>query len=124
MTTEPPTRTALLPAEATPTAATRIRIVIDDLIHLILRLQLATGTPMPGLSPSLALLTFPADQFLGLRARLRTPLRPRFRRIRRRWRRARTRILPRLLLKPPQPIIVLLNPASEIKNALHTRLAP
>jgi len=64
--------------------ATRLRIVIDDLIHLILRPQLPTRTPMPGLPTSLAPLTRPAHQLLRLSTRLRPALRPRPRRVLRR----------------------------------------
>ena len=47
--TEPPARPALLFIEPMPAAAARVRVVIDDLIDLILRLELATRAPMPGL---------------------------------------------------------------------------
>ena len=80
---EPPGRPALSIIEPTPASATRIRIVINDLIDLILRAQLATRTPMPALPTSLPPLALPAHQLLGLRARLRTPLGSRLRRIRR-----------------------------------------
>jgi hypothetical protein len=46
-----------------PTA--RIRVVIDDLMHLILRLQLATGTPMPRLPTSFPTLTLPARKLFA-----------------------------------------------------------
>lgn len=55
--TEPPAPAALPEIEPTSAAATRIRIVIDDLIHLILRPQLTTRTPMPALPTRLATLT-------------------------------------------------------------------
>jgi hypothetical protein len=58
--------------------------VIDDLIHLILRLQITTRTPMPGLPTRLAPLAFSAHQLLRLRARLGPPPRARLGRIRRR----------------------------------------
>jgi hypothetical protein len=122
--TEAPARSALPIIEPTSTSATRIREVIDDLIYLILGPQLTTRTPMPVLSTRLAPLAFSAHQFLGLRPSLRPPLRARFGRIHR-WRLgARARILARLLLQPPQPIPVLHDPSSEIKNELHTRLTP
>src|SRR4051794_23225689 len=121
---EPPARLALPHIEPMSTAAARLRIVIDDLIHLIFRPQLTTRTPMPGLPTSLALNAVSAHQLLGLRAGLRTPLRPRLRRIHRRRRGTRARISPGLLLQPPQPILVLLNPAREIENDLNTRLTP
>ena len=122
--TEPPARPALPNIEPTSASATRLRVVIDDLIHLILGPQLTTRTPMPGLPTSLAALAFSAYQFLGLRASLRPPLRPRLRRIHRRRRGTRARILACLLLEPPQPILVLLNPAREIENELNTRHTP
>jgi hypothetical protein len=70
--TEP--RPALLIIKPVPAAATRIRVVIDDLIHLIPGLLIATRTPMSGLPTSLAALTLPAHQLLRLRTRLRSPL--------------------------------------------------
>jgi hypothetical protein len=76
MATEPPTRPALLLIESTPATAARIRVMVDDLINLILRLQVTTRTPMPGLPARLAALAVPAHQLLRLRARLRTSLRP------------------------------------------------
>ena len=118
--TEPPARPALPIIEPASASATRIRVVIDDLIHLILGLQLATRTPMPGLPTRPAPLTLPAHQLLRLRTRLRPPLRPRLRRIHRRRPRARARILTRLLLQPPQPILMLLNPAARSRmNSTH-----
>jgi hypothetical protein len=98
MATEPPARPTLLLLEPTPAPTTRVRVVIDDLIDLILGPQLTTGTLMPWLPTSLTLLAFPAHQFLGLCARLRPPLRPRHGRIHRRRLGARTRVLTRLLL--------------------------
>ena len=50
--TEPPARPALPIIEPPSASATRIREVIDDLIHLILRLEFTTRTPMPGLPTS------------------------------------------------------------------------
>ena len=54
MATEPPPRTLLLGGELAPAPATRIRVVIDDLINLILGPQLATRTRVPRLTASLA----------------------------------------------------------------------
>ena len=122
--TEPPPRPALPIIKPAPATATRLRVVIDDLIHLILGLQIATRTPMPGLPTRPALLTLPTHQLLGLRTRLRPPLRTRLRRIRRRRPRTRTRILPRLLLQPPQPLLVLHDPACQLEDELDTRLTP
>jgi hypothetical protein len=67
-----------------PASTTRLGVVIDDLIDLILGPQLATGTLMPGLPTRLAALTLPSRELLGLRARLRPPLLTRLRRILRR----------------------------------------
>jgi Glutamate-cysteine ligase family 2(GCS2) len=124
MATEPPTRPALRGIERPPAPATRPRVVIDDLIHLIGRLQLTPGATVPTLPTLLAALTVFAHQLLCLRARLRTSLRPRLRRILRRWLGTRARVLPSLLLKPLQPILVLLKPAREIENEPNTRLTP
>jgi hypothetical protein len=74
--TEPSPRSALAIGELATAPAARIRVVIDDLIHLTLRLQLATRTAMPRLPTSLTLAAFPTHQFLCLRASLRPPLRP------------------------------------------------
>jgi len=84
MATEPPARPALPVLEPTSASAACIRIVIDDLIHLILGLEFATRTLVPGLPTSLTPLAFSAHQLLGLRARLRPPLSTRLRRILRR----------------------------------------
>jgi hypothetical protein len=50
--------------------------MIDDLIHLILRLELTTRATMPLLPTSPTTLTFAPRELLGLLARLRPPLRP------------------------------------------------
>ena len=76
MATEPPTRPALRGIERPPAPATRPRVVIDDLIHLIRRLQLTASATVPKLPTLLAALTVFAHQLLCLRARLRTPLAP------------------------------------------------
>ena len=120
---EPPARRALLLAEPMPASTARVRVVIDDLIDLMLGTQLTTGTPMSELPTGLTTLPLP-HQLLRLCARLRTPLRPRLRRIHRRRLGTRTRVLTRLLLKPPQPILVLRKPPREIETELHTRLTP
>ena len=124
MATEPPTRPALRGIERPPAPATRSRVVIDDLIHLIGWLQLAPGATVPKLPTLLAALTVFAHRLLCLRARLRTSLRPRLRRILRRWLGTRARVLPSLLLKPLQPILMLTDPVGEIENELNTRLTP
>ena len=105
-----------------PSATTaRLRIVIDDLIHLILGLQLPARAAMPGLTTCLALA---AQQLLRLRPGLRPTLLTRLRRILR-WRLGtRARVPARLLLKPLQPIPVQLNRGREIKDELNTRLTP
>ena len=96
--------------------------MIDDLIDLILGTQLATRTRMPRLPASLTLLALPAHQFLGLRSRLRTPLRPRLRRITRRRLGTRTRILTRRSLQTTQPLLQQLHPGSEINKELDAHL--
>jgi hypothetical protein len=71
---------ALLLLEPMPAPTTRLRVVIDDLIDLILGLQLTTGTPMPRLPASRSTVPF-SHELLRLRAGLRPPLSTRFRRI-------------------------------------------
>lgn len=124
MTTEPATRGALLLGEPMPATTALLRIVIDDLIDLILGLELATRTPMPGLSTRLAALPLPTLELLRLRPRLRTALLPRLRRIQGRRLGTRPRVLTRMLLQPLQPIRVLPNLRSETENKLDTRLTP
>jgi hypothetical protein len=96
MATESPRRATLIPIKPASTPATRIRIVIDDLINLILRAQLTTRAPMPALPTRLALLALAAHQPLRLRPRLRPPLHPRLRPILRRWSGTRPRVLTQL----------------------------
>ncbi|MHB8696143.1 MAG: hypothetical protein ACYDHH_33445 [Solirubrobacteraceae bacterium] len=74
MATEPATRPLLLSRELSAARATRIREVIDDLIHLIRRLVLATSAAVPGLSTLLASLTLPPRKLLRLLPRFRPPL--------------------------------------------------
>ena len=119
-----PTDRPLLCTESTSAAAARLRIMIDDPIHLILGLQFATRTQVPGLPTSLTPFALPAHQLLGLGTSLRSPLRARLRRIHRWWCGTRARIPTRLLLQPPQPILVLLNPARQLENELNTRHPP
>ena len=76
MTTELQSGPALISTELATAAAARTRKVIDDLIDLILRLQVATRTTMPALTAGFAPLTLRAHQFLGLQTGLRPPLRP------------------------------------------------
>ena len=71
MATEPATGPALILAELTAAATTRVRVVIDDLIDLVLRSELATRTAMPLLPARLALGAILGQQLLRLRARLR-----------------------------------------------------
>jgi hypothetical protein len=89
MATEPAARTALLLREPLSATTALLRVVIDDLIDLILRLELASRAPMPGLAARLAPLAFLARQLLRLRSRFGSALLPRLRWIRRR--RPRTR---------------------------------
>jgi hypothetical protein len=57
------------------TRASHIRKVIDDLIHLILGLEIATRTAMAALPATRTPHALLAPQLLGLRTRLRSPLR-------------------------------------------------
>src|SRR5512134_841078 len=83
--TEPTARPLLLVRlKPSAAAAADLRIAIDDLIHLIGRLQLATRATMPRLPALFATLALFAHQLLRLRARLSPPLRPRLGRICRR----------------------------------------
>jgi hypothetical protein len=122
--TEPAARPLLLGREPATAAATHLRVVIDDLIHPIRRLQLttsATVTRLPTLRSTLPLF---AHQLLRLRPRLRPPLRPRLGRILRRRLRTGVRVLACLLLELAQPIVVLPNPARQLEDELDTRLTP
>ena len=97
--TEPSARTALLIIKPPPASATRVWVVIDDLIHLILRFEIAPRTLVPGLPTLRSALALPAHQLFGLRTGLRPPLRARLGRIGRRRLRTSARILTRLLLQ-------------------------
>jgi hypothetical protein len=122
--TKPATRPLLLSRELSAARAAHIREVIDDLIHLIRRLQLTTSATVSGLPTLLATLPLAPRELLSLLARLRPPLLTRFRWILRRRPGTRTRILPSLLLQPLQAILVLRKAPREIKNELNTRLTP
>jgi hypothetical protein len=78
VTSEATRRPAFVGHELAPTAAANIRIVIDDLIELVLRPELAARALMPRLPTRLALA---AQQLLGLRPGLRPPLLTRLGRI-------------------------------------------
>ena len=109
MATEPPPRALLLGSELAPAPATRIRVVIDDLINLILGPQPATRTPVPRLTASLAPL--PSERINSFAfARVRPPLSACLGRIHRRRPRARARVLTRLGLQPREPLLDQLNP--------------
>ena len=121
--TEPPARPALSIIEPTPASAARIRIVIDDLIHLILGLQLATRTPMPGLPTSLR--RSPSRRISSLafaRASARRSPASSADPSTAAWSSCANPAAP--APQPPQPILVPLNPAREIENELNTRLTP
>ena len=125
--TEPPLRAPLPGGELAPAPAARIREVIDDLINLILRPELAARTPMPRLpaSPTLAL---PPRQLLRRRAGLRPPLLTRLRRILSGRLRTRARVLTRLGLQPRQPLLerrdLPLLPRGQLNQERDTRLTP
>ena len=105
MTPEPATRLALIVGELVTAPPADVRVVLDDLIDLILRSELAARAPMPLLSARLALGALPGQQLLRLRTRLRTPLLTRLRRVLRRRFRTRSRVPPGLLLEPPDPLL-------------------
>jgi hypothetical protein len=81
---EPAARPALLLIKPPPATTTRLRVVIDDLIHLILRPEIATRTRVARLPALRSALPLPPHQLLGLRARLRAALRTSLGRIGRR----------------------------------------
>src|SRR4051794_12446912 len=122
MATEATIRSLLLGRERPLTATAHLRVVIDDLIHLIRRLQLTAGATMPALPALLAPLALCAQQLLGLRPRLRAPLRPRLGRIGRRRLRTRPRVLTRRRLHTTQTLIHLAHASAQIEHELHTRL--
>jgi hypothetical protein len=74
MATEPPAPTALLMIEPTSASATSIRVVIDDLIDLILRLELASGPRVSRLAARRSSLTLLARKLLRLCSRFRATL--------------------------------------------------
>jgi hypothetical protein len=76
MATKPQFGLALIGSELMTATAARIRVVINDLVDLILGLQFATGTLMPGLAASLPRSPFSAHQFLRFQAGFGPPLRP------------------------------------------------
>jgi hypothetical protein len=79
--TTPTTRPPLLELKPVTAATTPLRIVIDDLVHLIRRPQLTAGAAVPGLPTLFTPLTVFAHQLLRLRPRFRAPQRPRLGRI-------------------------------------------
>ena len=121
MASETPGQLALVRRVLAPAAAAHLRKVIHDLINLILGPERPTHAAMPRLTACLAILT---RQLLRPRPRLRPTLLTRLRRIRRRRHRTRPRIPPRLLLQPPQPLLVPLHPGREIEDELHANIPP
>jgi hypothetical protein len=81
MATEPAIGPALIERELAAATTASVRVVIDDLIDLVLGSELATRTAMQILPARLALDAILGQQLLRLRARLRTPLLTRLRRI-------------------------------------------
>ena len=77
-------RPALILAELMAATTASQRVVRDDLIDLVLGRKPPACAPMSLLATRLAPATLLGQQLLRLRARLRTALRPRLRRIRRR----------------------------------------
>ena len=102
--------------------------VLDDLIDLVLRLEPAARASMPRLATDLALSPLPAQQLLSLRPRFRPPLLPGLRRIARRRLRTRSRVPPRLLLQPPQPLLqpryLRVIPRGQLQQELNASLPP
>jgi hypothetical protein len=78
MAAESPARRALIRRELTAAAPAGLRVVIDDLIHLVFGLELSPRARMTGLTTRLAL---PAQELLRFRPRLRSTLLPCLRRI-------------------------------------------
>ena len=122
MTSEPAGRTLLVLGEVAPTAATRLRVMLDDLVDLVLPSQLATNAGMPVLGARLASSAVAGQQILGFRASLRAALLTRRGRILRRRLRTRPRISARLILKPPDPLLEPLNRRRKLQKNLHARL--
>ncbi len=122
-----PRRHLLRLGELVPAAATGLRVVVDDLRDLIVGQQLAPRPLVTGLAAGLAPATL-GQQLLRLRPGLRASLLTRLGRIRRRRLRPGTRTLPRLLLKPRQPLVqkpdLALIPDSQLKQELDARLPP
>ena len=118
--TEPAPGSLLVSGELATAPTTRLRVVIDDLIDLILGRELATSPPMPRLPTSPTPFSLRAHQLLRLRARLRPPLRTRLRRIRRRRPRTRPRVLTRRSLQTTQALLERLHTGSEIEHEPHT----
>lgn len=71
---EAPARNPLIGPELVLAAAAALGIVIDDLIDLILRRELAPRPLVAGLAARLALAAAPGQQLLGLRPGLRATL--------------------------------------------------
>ena len=86
MAPRPVTRDLLAVGELPPAPRTLLRVMVNDLLHLILRQQLPTRAPVTRLTARLALLPVLADQLLRLLPRLRSTLLTRLRSIRRRRR--------------------------------------
>jgi hypothetical protein len=104
--------------ELVPAAATRLRVVIDDLRDLVLGQKLAPRPLVTGLAARIAPTTL-GKQLLRLRARLRASLLTRLGRIRRRRLRPGTRTFPCPLLKTRHPLVqyadLALIPDSQLK---------
>src|SRR5947207_15164554 len=127
---KPPARDPLVPAELVPATTAPLGVVIDDLVDLVFRQQLASRSPVAGLAARLALAAA-LGQLLGLRPGLRATLLTRLGRIGRRRRRTVARVRTRPLLKPPQPLLKplvlraqLIKTARELQDERHAALPP
>jgi hypothetical protein len=116
-------RNPLPRGELVPAPAAAVGIVIDDLIDLILRRELATRAAMTALPARLT------QHLLGLHPRLRTALLTRRRRIRRRRLRTIARALTSLLLQLAHPLLKprvrnaqLVKRPRQLENELHAAL--
>ena len=81
MTTEAASGPPFIGGELVAAPPAHLRVVLDDLIDPILQSERATRTQMPLLPARRALGAIPGQQLLRLRARFRTPLLTRLRRI-------------------------------------------
>ncbi len=122
MAPRPVTRNPLRIGELPPAPRAPLRVMINDLLHLIFTQQLPPRAWVAILPARLAPLTVPASQLLGLLPRLRATLLTRLRHIRRR----RLRTIPRTRRRPrlqrPQPLLQPPLPSRQPNQKRHARL--